>query len=245
MSELYREQVTTIPAGYSGPRVALFGCWNDAYAPLAEIARPNWAAYCERHGYSLTMYPRAFHLDPSRPETFGDKVRFSLYHDLRGYADIVMSLDIDSLFMNMEPKIDDVLVREMRIEGFAYKHWPPTEPRFLWTYGDDGPLSGLWIARTDDVTEKHLRYAYERAAIENNVRHGKIEPNGISDQDSMTRLMNTPPFSATFGNCYPNTEVGFVHPDTYKNGDWIVTARGGSLESKLDMMREWAQKVAV
>jgi len=203
-------------------KIALFSTWNDKYGPLAEIAIPNWVAYCKRHGYTFVPFEGEYHEDPNMPLTFGDKVKFELWYCLRGKYDVAMFLDIDSLIMTHDVCIEDVLGHR----------------RFLWTFDDNGPLSGLWIARTDDVTEKHLRYAYERAAIENNVRHGKIEPNGISDQDSMTRLMNTPPFSDTFGNCFRNTDVGFCHPDTWTPGKWIVTCRGGSLESKLATMKK-------
>jgi hypothetical protein len=117
----------------------------------------------------------------------------------------------------------------------------PTTP-FLWTWGDDGPLSGLWIALTDDVTEHHLRYAYEQAAIENNVRRGVIEPNGISDQDSMRRLMAVPPFSETFGNCVSAVGLGHCFPENYYDGAWIITFPGIPVDAKLAAMKEWAAK---
>lgn len=105
-------------------------------------------------------------------------------------------------------------------------------------------MSGLWIARTDDTTEKHLRHAYERAAVENNARNGIVEPHGISDQDSMTRLMHIPPFSHTFGNCVDAERIGFCFPDTTNPNPWIVTARGGSIQEKLRALKEWDAKIS-
>ena len=227
-----------------GVKVCLIGMYDQKYDPIAEIAEANWDAYCRKRGYALRTYPGAFHTDPSRPETFGDKVRFSLFYDVRGIFDIVAMLDIDSLFVNMDVAIEDVLEPKPYSHGTAAGGPAPwRKKRFVWTYGESGPMSGLWIARTDLKTEKHLRYAYEYAATNNHVRHGKIEPNGISDQDAMCDLMHVPPFSETFGNCKDANEVGFVHPDSEHPSPWIVTAKGGSFEDKLQMMRELSQKV--
>lgn len=208
------------------PKVCIISAWNDAYKPIADIAVPNFEAYAKKRGYGLRFYPGEFHLDPSRLETYGDKVKHTLYYDVAGQVDIVMWLDIDSLFMNFDRSVDDVL----------HKH------RFVWTYDDNGPLSGLWIARTDELTEKHLRYAYELAARENNVRHGVIEPNGISDQDAMRRIMNVPPFRETFVNCVPAAFNGHCYAENYRDGKWIVTFPGVSFEEKLALMKEWRKK---
>jgi hypothetical protein len=240
-----REHVVSSKAGQR-PRVCLFSTFNEAYAPLADIARPNWTEYCVKNGYALRFYPGEFHLDPTRPETYGDKIKHRLYYDLRGHCDIVVFLDIDSLFMNHDIRVEDTLNREVFGAG-TYMFYAPRDlsvrdTRFLWTYDDSGPLSGLWIARTDDVTERHLRHAYELAAIESNVRRGVIEPNGISDQDAMRRLMNVPPFSSTFGNCRDAREVGHTFPETYYDGAWIIGFPGMPVEDKLAAMKEWSAK---
>lgn len=223
-----RDHVCVIPRGHTGAKVAIFSTFNDKYAPLAEIARPSWKAYAERHGYALCFYPGEYHEDPSRPQTFGDKGKHRLYYDLRGHCDIVMFLDIDVIIMNPAIKIESVL----------------EDRTFLWTYDDSGPMSGLWIARTDDTTERHLRYAYERASRESNVRYGKIEPNGISDQDSMRDLMVIPPFSQTFGNCEPSIEVGHCFETNYKHGAWLITFPGMSVEQKAERMKIYAAESA-
>lgn len=222
-----RDQAALVPENHQGPRICIISSWNDRYAPLAEIARPNWIAYAQRHGYAIRLYPGEYHEDPSRLETFGDKGKFRLYTDVRGWCDMVMWLDIDSLFTNMDTRIEDII-------GVS---------RFMWTCDENGPLSGLWVARTDDTTEKHLRFAYERAAIENNVRHGVIEPNGISDQDSMTRLMNVPPFVRTFRHCPPAAEVGHCYESNWQPDSWIITFPGMTVEQKISKMKAWAAKI--
>lgn len=233
--DITREQVATIhTADLNGkPRICIFSAFNEAYKPLADIARPNWREYAERHNYAVRFYPQGYHLDASHSESFGDKNRFNWYYDIKGHAEIVVHLDIDSLFVNMDVAIEDFLSPPTMMGHPT----PWLRARFLWTYAEGGPMSGLWIARTDEVTEKHLRYAYEYAASENNVRHGSIEPNGISDQDAMTRLMHVPPFSDTFGNCVPAERVGFCYPDSPQQNPWIVTCRGGSLTDKLSIMQ--------
>lgn len=236
---MIRDDVCPLEPEPGAPRVAIFSAYNDAYAELAAIARPNWKAYCERHGYLLRFYPQGYHTDPTRPETYGDKGRFECYYDLRGHVDIVMYLDIDALFMN--PSIAVEVISSWQTEeqrAFATFRW--LRP-FFWTYDDNGPLSGLWIARTDDTTEKHLRFAYSFAARESNVRHGKIEPNGISDQDAMTRLMHVPPFRDTFGNCYPAADVGHCYPENFVTGKWIVTFPGRTVKQKRTWMEHYVK----
>ena len=240
----------------ANPKVVLFSCYNRAYAPLAAIAGPNWMAYCRKHGYGLRLYPNGFHLDPSQPATYGDKGKFQWYYDIRGgdksVIDIIMFLDIDSLFTNMEIEVTDwmdgaplLLIKQRPVNTIttAARAGVFDKAPFFWTYDDSGPLSGLYIARTDDSVERHLRKAYELAAAENNVRHGQIEPNGISDQDAMRRLMSVPPFRDTFQHCYPAEDVGHCYPENWKPGKWIVTFPGRSFADKLSGMREWARKV--
>jgi hypothetical protein len=215
-----------------GVRVCVYGYYNKKYDAIAEIAETNWAAYCARHGYALRTYPGGFtdtedgdrmH-DPEKGEN-----RFGLYYDIRGLFDIVMYLDIDSLFVDMNVQI------EGRLE------WTDGSLPFVWTYDDNGPNTSLLIARTDDRTARHLRYAYEYAKNNNNVRHDRIERGGISDQDAMTALMHRPPFRDTFGHCYAASEVGIA----YKEADvtpstWIRSYAGLSFEEKLAAMKERA-----
>jgi hypothetical protein len=230
-AEITREHVRLIE-GNPSTRVAIFAAFNDEYKALADIARPNWLAYAERHNYALRFYPHGFHLDPSHPKSYGDKNRFHWYYDLRGHCDIVVYLDVDSLFMSMDVRVEDQLGEPI----------PTTnDPRFAWTYDENGPGSGLWIARTDKVTEKHLRYAYTLAAQENNVRHDVIEPNGISDQDAMTRLMNIPPFRDTFGYCYNAKAFGHCSAQTWERGDWIVHFGGLNLREKIAGMENYRE----
>lgn len=233
-----RETVATLNPQAGAPRVVIFSSFNEKYAPLADIARPNWKAYAEKHGYAVRFYPEAYHEDPSRPETYGDKNKFELYYDLRGHADIVMFLDIDSLFMNLDVRVEDVLSYPTA-EPVLFPSLRWSKP-FLWTFDDNGPLSGLWIAGTDGRTERHLRYAYERAARQNNVRHGAIEPNGISDQDSMRDLMGIPPFKDTFGHCYPAEDVGHCFESNYAPGKWIIGFPGMPVEEKRKKMLLYA-----
>lgn len=210
-------------------KVAVFCVANRKYAEISKLTLPNFQAYCKSHGYFLRFYADGFHEDPARPETYGDKCKHEFYFDLRGHFDLVMYLDIDSLFF----------YEGITIESRMLWQFEPYTKHFLWTYGDGGPQSGLWIAGTDETTERHLRFAYEYAASENNVRHGKIEPNGISDQDAMTQLMNVPPFSSTFDNCVEMESIGLCYPDTTEKHPWIVTCRGGSVEEKLEALKPW------
>lgn len=239
ISRMDDEFVRVELAEYRDSNVALFTHWDEKYDALARMVLPNWAEYCRKHKYFLRGYIN-YHEDPARPETYGDKGKFRYYTDLRGHFKYVMFLDIDCLFMNMDIKI------EHQMDDYADRPWESdlhSQRPFMWTYDDNGPLSGLWIATTHERTERHLRHAYEYAARENNVRHGKIEPNGISDQDAMTRLMHIPPFSTTFGHCLPAKFMGHCYESNYELGDWIITFPGVSLEEKTALLKEWLQRV--
>jgi hypothetical protein len=210
-----------------GITTCIYSYYNALYDPIAEIAEENWSRYCERNNIALRTYPGAY--KNSKPGIVdGDRGKFDLYVDLRGLFEKLIYLDIDSLFLPSAGKY--ALFRDKR---------------FLWTYDENGPNSSFLIARTDDLTEKHLRFAYERAAVENNVRHDKIEPGGISDQDSMRDLMCVPPFKETFANCFSAAELHLAYkeadivPDT-----WVVTWAGLSFADKLTKMREYAHAKA-
>ena len=215
-----------------GVRVCLYGYYNAKYDPIAEIAEANWNAYCRRHGYALRTYPGAF-TDTEDGDRMHDPVRgearFPLYYDIRGLFDIACYLDIDSLFVNMGMPIEAVLANN-----------PPSyDRRFAWSYDDNGPNTSVLIARTDDTTEKHLRYAYEYAKNNNNVRHDRIERGGISDQDAMTDLMNIPPFSRTFGSCFSADSMGIAYKeDDVTPQTWIRSYAGMSFDEKLAAMKE-------
>lgn len=217
-----------------GVRVCVYGWYNRKYDAIAEIAEANWSAYCARHGYALRTYPGLYRGSAGHIVD-GDQDKFAMYYDIRGIFDIVMYLDIDSLFVDMSQSI------ERCVDAF---YWPDTlekpipEKPFCWTYDDNGPNSSLLIARTDERTQRHLRYAYEYAKANDNVRHGKIESGGMSDQDAMTLLMNRPPFRDTLGNCHDARRIGLafseadVTPQT-----WIRTYAGMSFEEKLAAMK--------
>jgi hypothetical protein len=230
VSGFVRDVVCSLPAN-ADPRVCIIAAFNETYRPLADIARPNWRAYCLARGYACRWYPNGFMLDPERPEVWGDKGRFSCYYDVRGLCDIVVYCDIDALFTNFAERVEDRILRD----------------RFWYTFDQGGPCSGLWIARTDDKTERHLRYAYEYAASHNNVRHGKIEPNGISDQDAFRELMHVPPFSQTFGpwNCHEAADAGHCYPESWTPESWLITFPGVPLDQKIRLMNEYAARLVV
>ena len=229
-----------------GVRVCVYGYWNARYDPIAEIAEPNWLAYCQRHNYALRLYPGAF-TDTEDDDRMHDPVRgearFPLYHDSRGLFDIVMYLDIDSLFVDMGKSVKDALYNRRQVLYNGQEMMEQSRPAasFLWTYDENGPNSSLLIARTDDKTEQHLRYAYEYAKNNNNVRHDRIERGGISDQDAMTALMSARHFRDTFGIASRRAEVGIA----YKEADvtpqtWIRSYAGMSFDEKLAAMKERA-----
>ena len=226
-------------------RVALLTCFDDKYAPLAEVSLPNFERYCKRHGYQLVQ--GYYHTDPSELKTYGDRGKIDFFNQLYDAHDIVMFLDIDALIMNQAIRIEEQL------------HGLP----FIWTYDVNGPCSGFWIARCTQDVYMTLNTVRNRAPQEGNVRPVydpgppakttlEMEPFGQSDQKTMVKMMNEPPYDRILRNCFPGNDLGHCYPrevmkwpehfpnlNDYTPGDWLVTFPSVPLDERLRLMKEY------
>jgi hypothetical protein len=230
-------------------KVAILACFNELYAPIADVALPVLKRYAEKHGYGVHV--GEYHTDPTKLKTYGDRLKLELYKMHYDDHDILMFLDIDALVMNSEVRIEDVL-GEFR--------------PFLWTWDLNGPCSGFWIARCvpevllflTAVAERAPRMGGLIAREELGPPHSvtlQMEPHGTSDQTAMTALMNIPPFDLVAAYCVSGKEAGhcydvealkippmFHYINAYAPGDWICTWPSLPLDERLALMKAASEK---
>ena len=240
-----REMGILIPPVPPTPRVVLMTCYDVKYEPLAEIALPNFTRYCTRHGY--TLFAGNYHTDPNDLYGYGDRGKISLFNQCYDAYDIAMFLDIDALVMNSAIRIEDVLGKRP----------------FLWTHDVNGPCSGFWIARCTEDVYMTLNTVRNRAPQEGNVRPVydagppakttlEMEPYGQSDQKTMVKMMNEPPYANVLRHCVPGNDAGHCYPrdvmkwpehfpnlNDYAPGDWLVTFPSVPLDERLRLMKEY------
>lgn len=230
------------------PRICLFTMIDKAYERIAEITFPNFAAYCGKHGYKFEV--GAYHTDPRKMDTYGDRGKTIVFDKLFNDFDIMMFLDADALVMNSDIRIEDVL----------------GDRPFLWSHHWNGPCSGFWIARNIPKVYVAITEVRNRAPFLGNVRpihvEGppsktvlEMEPHGQSDQETMRTLMTMPPYDEVFGNgncvsgkeaghCFDYRAIGWPalgdYLGHYEPGDWLLTFPSIPLERRIELLREAA-----
>lgn len=252
------------------PRVAIITCYDEGYAPIADVTLPIMQRYATKHGYGLHI--GKYHTDPRNLFTYGDRLKISLFNEHYDAHDIICFLDIDVLVMNSEIKIEEVLMghsltelskmgRGLLAEAAREKMRP-----FLWTYDPNGPCSGFWIARC--IPDVHLVLnavknrcpEYGKVSVKESLGppHSvtlQMEPHGSSDQMMMRDLMNIPPFSSVLkhcvsgkeaGHCFSFEELGWPpawnHLGNYEPGDFLLTFPSSPMERRLELLKLNAEK---
>lgn len=238
----------------NGHPIAIITSYDESYADIAEVTMPIFRAYADRHGYVLHGGAGKYHTDPKNLRDFGDRGKIDLFCQLYDEFEIVMWLDIDSVIMDHDLKIE---------YNFGYSD-------FVWTYDPNGPCSGFWIARCVPKVRNALlavqRLAQERGKIMVAEHLGpphkvtlQMEPRGASDQEIMTHLMNIPPFNQVFKSCcLPGKELGHCYHDyayhgwagleeigQYAPGDWIVTAPSYPHVKRLKILKTYVDSLSL
>lgn len=224
-------------------KIGLLTCWNELYAPVAQIAVPIMKAYCKRHGYEL-IAGEFYHDNPGEEWRMsrGDLCKSSMFLQSAEHFDVLMWLDVDSIIMNHFIKVEDVL---------GCDHMPPSKgcPKWLWTGNTDGPMSGFWIARTTPLVKAWVhRFAFACAY-----------EYGGGDQYAMREVAKWFPYDRLTGGdnivygreaghcfapevgCPPGMEDTII----YQPGDWIVTFPGLDIARRIDLMAQYAEKVTL
>lgn len=205
--------------------------YNNLYAPLAAIAAPVMESYCKRHGYDFLPGPGWYSDAPETPRhERGDLCKAAMYLRYYNDYDILMWLDIDSIIMNHDIKIEDQL---------------GTRP-WLWTCDVNGPLSGFWIAITAPLVRQWVtRFAFNCAYED-----------GGGDQHAMQIIMQRPPFRFIIDNCVYGKQAGHCYDydvmgwpkdlmfiNGYEPGDWIITFPSLDIEHRIALMTEYASRI--
>ncbi|CAK0840527.1 unnamed protein product [Prorocentrum cordatum] len=170
-----------VPAGYRDPslNIAVFSLCD--YAPGAPMhwllarSQQNRQAYCGRHGYGMEWTSQRPALSSSRHPVWGQlagPLELLLNGAGRPY-DWVMSMDCDSLFVNMDVTLDSLIYR------FAGRDTPwgsleiDPEVHFLISEDGRGLAGGNWIVRNSPEGRRFLTEVYGQDEPERNpyLRH--------------------------------------------------------------------------
>lgn len=222
-------------------RIALITAFNELYRPLAEISIPNFQAYCNRHGYDLKV--GEYHDRAETQEdrvTRGDLCKAGMFRQLYNDYDVIMWLDVDSIIMNHDIRIQD------KLRCVCAPPFPGCQP-WLWTHNTDGPLSGFWIARTTPLIRKWVERFSFACAYEY----------GGGDQYAMEIISQRQPyrFIGDAEHCIPAKQAGHCFlpemvPEElkqfgrYEPGDWIITFPSMDIATRLEYMKHYAGLVA-
>lgn len=222
-------------------KVLILTAFNREYAPIADLSLPLMKLYADRHGYSLEIGQYAE--DPQRLEDWGDRGKWGMFLAWYGKYDAIMWLDIDTLVMNHNRTVEDMLQRG----------------EFIWSYDVNGPCSGWWIAECNARTRMLASKIRHEALIgreittrmESNPTRCVVqyEPYGASDQMTMRRLMTIPPYSDLLANCVSLKEAGhcfdfraldlpkeYDYLGNYEPGDWLYTVPSLPLERRIPLL---------
>lgn len=203
--------------------------WNQLYLPLASIAAPIMQAYCNRHGYTFLhgQYHDRAETQHDRT-TRGDLCKAGMFLQHYRDFDILAWLDIDSIIMNHDVKLEDIL----------------EDRQWIWTCNTDSPLSGFWIARTTPIIRKWVERFSFACAYEY----------GGGDQYAMRIIMGWPPYTfiADERHCVPAKVAGHCFegiPDDlaiygqYQPGDFVITFPSLDIATRLEKMLQYATQV--
>lgn len=157
----------SVPADFrdSSLRVGVFSLCD--YAPEAPMhwlllrSRRNREAYCQRHGYGMEWVDRRPSSSLSRHPVWGQLAGpLELLEDPQSQYDWILSMDCDSLFVDLGTTIDSVLYR------FAGRETPwgrielDPDVHFLLSEDGRGLAGGNWLVRNSPQGRSLIREVY-------------------------------------------------------------------------------------
>mmetsp|Transcript_107489 Transcript_107489/g.272742 ORF Transcript_107489/g.272742 Transcript_107489/m.272742 type:complete len:489 (+) Transcript_107489:76-1542(+) len=154
-----------VPADYRNPalRIAVFSLCD--YAPDAPMywllsrSRQNREAYCTKHGYGVEWTSQRPQSSASRHPVWG-QLAGPLELLEEGRYDWILSMDCDSLFVNMGVTVDSLLYRFAARETPWGKLEIDPDVHFLISEDGRGLAGGNWIVRNSPAGRTFLREVY-------------------------------------------------------------------------------------
>mmetsp|Transcript_11907 Transcript_11907/g.27773 ORF Transcript_11907/g.27773 Transcript_11907/m.27773 type:complete len:485 (-) Transcript_11907:44-1498(-) len=156
-----------VPPDYREPslRIAVFSlCDYSLESPmhwLLERSKQNRQVYCQRHGYGMEWTSKRPHRSSGRHPVWGQLGGpLELLEAAESRYDWVMSMDCDSLFVNMGITIDSILYRFAARETPWGKLELDPEVHFLISEDGRGLAGGNWIIRNSPAGRAFLAQVY-------------------------------------------------------------------------------------
>jgi len=156
-----------VPADYRNPslRIAVFSLCDYSVESsmhwLLTRSQQNRHAYCQRHGYGNEWTSQRPALSQNRHPVWGQIAGpLELMEQMESRYDWVMSMDCDSMFVNMDVTIDFLLYRFAARETPWGKLELDPDVHFLISEDGRGLAGGNWIVRNSPGGRSFLREVY-------------------------------------------------------------------------------------
>lgn len=156
-----------VPPDYRNPalRIGVFSlCDYTAESPMYWLlarSRQNREAYCSRHGYGVEWTSQRPRSSALRHPVWGQLAGpLELLESVDSSYDWIMSMDCDSLFVNMGVTIDSLLYRFAARETPWGKLELDPDVHFLISEDGRGLAGGNWIIRNSARGREFLREVY-------------------------------------------------------------------------------------
>lgn len=209
-------------------KVAVNTFYTKSYSKLAEMVLPNLYFYCQKHGYDLfsnLIGQKDFHF----VKTADARMLLDKY-------DLVMSIEIDALITNPEPKIESFIDDEHDI--------------FL-TKDINGANGGVIIWKSTEFTKSWLEFIGSKKGYygdEQNVfekhSHEKIKYRQHPAFNSIPYQYYAPSYGyINFESLTPPPNIPTHEQGNWEWGDFVFHTPGKTLDERLTILTDLSVKI--
>lgn len=199
-------------------RVTLISAASPQYWPLMEIGAPNKLEYCIKHGVQFHMVTHS----PAIESPHWGEREFFMIDALASYdTDWLWFMGADSLITNMNYDIRVLC-----------------EPEFDFIIGVDinGINNDSFLLRNNLSSKKFLQRVLSRRGIANDQHAMHLE----MKTDLRTKLI---PQRAFNSYKYDEYHYGEYPLGTWQEGDFVIQFPGMKLSRRIELMKEYSEKV--
>lgn len=204
-------------------RVVCCTMYSPAYKELAAICLPNLSKYCERHGYGMHI----IHVEDQKWE-------FKKHEEFKELAetwkaDVLFYCDIDTLITNHGIKIESFL---------------DDENSYYVTKDFNELNNGVLILKCDD----HGKWVNDFILGGKKIQGHENEQNTLNyylEELAWVKICSHPSFNSYDYSCYPECKelIGDEYAGDWKPGNFVIHFPGLGLKDRVELMKEYSQKI--
>lgn len=199
-------------------KIAVQCLYTQSWVDIAKIVVPNIVGYCRKHGYRWNI--------SLIPEPYNAFEKIKSVQTLLEDADAVLSLDCDTLILNYNVRLEDILTANFVVAEDAH-----------------GINTGVFGVIKSDWTKSFLEYilSYEKiATCEQDVINLYREDN---PDDPNFIIVPQSTFNSYLYNLYPDCLHMVGKDGDYKEGDFILHLPGVGMPERKTIMEQYKDKV--